>query len=182
MNIMNIPRRFLWIAAGALGASAYLYYRKRLQPDQGPSPGNQDRNNAGKESETASNHEDTTPTTGADGDEASEPSPNQDAAQESPSEGSVDTLPGGERELSEFLGGESWFDEVGWQEIWEREAVGDPADWLKKAGMQVLSSERKKLTDHPALLAGCRRRWIVVSRYADIDVAIAAELWNQTDD
>jgi hypothetical protein len=180
MNIMNIPRRFLWIAAGALGASAYLYFRKRLQPEESPSAGDQDREDVVNQRDTASPQQDAPEKAGADGDGASEDSSQNQG--ESPPEGAADALPGGERELSEFLGGESWFDEVGWQEIWEREGVSDPADWLKTAGLKVLSAERKKLADHPALLAGCRRRWIVVSRYADIDVAIAAELWNQTDD
>lgn len=85
------------------------------------------------------------------------------------------------RELALFLAGESWYDEVGWQGIWEREGVGAPEEWLRTSGKEVLISERKKLAEHPALLAGCRRRWIVVCRYAGIDVSDAASLWNATE-
>ena len=90
-------------------------------------------------------------------------------------------LSGSIRELALFLAGESWYDEVGWQGIWEREGVGSPEEWLRTQGKEVLVSERKKLAEHPALLAGCRRRWIVVCRYAGIDVSDAASLWNATE-
>ena len=88
---------------------------------------------------------------------------------------------GSVRELSLFLAGESWYDEVGWQGIWEREAIESPEGWLRSTGKAVLVDERKKLATHPALLAGCRRRWIVVCRYAGIDVSDAAQLWNATE-
>jgi hypothetical protein len=180
---MNIHRGFLWIAAGALGASAYLYFRKQLTPEDStqadPPPPGGDGN---AEDTTAVDHDEGAkkPSTEVQGDGDSE---GPETGSDESAQGSVaHGLPGGERELSEFLGGESWFDEVGWQEIWKREGVVNPSEWLQDAGQRVLTLERRKLADHPALLAGCRRRWIVVSRYADIDVAIAAELWNQTDD
>jgi hypothetical protein len=85
---------------------------------------------------------------------------------------------GAAKELALFLAGDAWHDEIGWQALWEREHIEDAAGWLKTKGSEVLSIERKKLIEHPALLAGCRRRWIVVCRYAAIDVADAAVLWN----
>ena len=88
-----------------------------------------------------------------------------------PSEGAL-------RELALFLAGDAWHDEIGWQALWEKDGIGAPDAWLKELGRSVLVNERKKLTEHPALLAGCRRRWIVVCRYAGIDVGDAANLWN----
>jgi hypothetical protein len=85
------------------------------------------------------------------------------------------------KELSLFLSGDAWHDEVGWKTVWERESIEAPSAWLRLKGVEVLGRERHKLTDHPALLAGCRRRWIVVCRYAGMDVADAATLWHHTD-
>ena len=45
----------------------------------------------------------------------------------------------------------------------------------------MLAAERRKLAEHPALLAGCRRRWIVVCRYAGIEVTDAASTWNESE-
>ena len=112
------------------------------------------------------------------------PPPRTDASgAAAPSASTIETpgLSGSMRELALFLAGESWYDEVGWQVIWEREGVCAPADWLRTSGKTVLLSERKKLAEHPALLAGCRRRWIVVCRYAAIEVGDAASLWNATE-
>ncbi len=82
------------------------------------------------------------------------------------------------RELALFLAGDAWHDEIGWQALWEKDGIAAPDAWLKELGRNVLVKERQKLTEHPALLAGCRRRWIVVCRYAGIDVGDAANVWN----
>jgi hypothetical protein len=79
------------------------------------------------------------------------------------------------------LSGDAWHDEVGWQALWEKEGVATPSTWLRTRGREILAGERKKLVEHPALLAGCRRRWIVVCRYGGIDVGDAATLWNQSE-
>lgn len=187
---MNIQRLVLSLAAGALGGAAILYLRKR-QANQSPqdpveNESTNDRVSVVREDEergstTQSNreHSDSTQEKAA-----AEANPVQNESTQEHTDATVveDGLPGGQRELSEFLGGESWFDEIGWQEIWKREGIENPTAWLRQEGLRVLQIERKKLVAHPALLAGCRRRWIVVSRYADIDVAVAAELWNETDD
>ena len=83
------------------------------------------------------------------------------------------------RELGQFLAGESWYDEHGWRGLWQREGIEAPQGWLRSKGKTILSEERRKLTEHPALLAGCRRRWIVVCRYAGIGVTEAATLWTE---
>jgi hypothetical protein len=149
---MAIPRRILVIAAGALATGAVLYVRNKMMQQQKREP-------ATNASEPAKPAE--APTTSSTGDGA-------------PKNGS-------QKELSLFLAGESWYDEVGWQGIWEREAIESPEGWLRSTGKSVLVEERKKLAAHPALLAGCRRRWIVVCRYAGIDVADSASLWNATE-
>ena len=151
--IMAIPRQLLIIAFGAVAAGAYLVVRNKMQsrPER-----------KGYDPSPSS-----TARTGA-----SAPAP---STMETPG------LSGSMRELALFLAGESWYDEVGWQGIWEREGVTAPEEWLRSSGKEVLVSERKKLTEHPALLAGCRRRWIVVCRYAGIEVSDAASLWNATE-
>jgi hypothetical protein len=88
------------------------------------------------------------------------------------------SVDGARKELALFLSGDAWHDEIGWQALWEKDGVPAPDAWLRQTGKEVLLAERQKLTDHPALLAGCRRRWIVVCRYAGIDVGEAATLWN----
>jgi len=93
----------------------------------------------------------------------------------------AEPLPAGVGELAAFLAGESWYDETGWRGLWEREGIDSPAAWLKDTGFRVLMEQRRKLAEHPALLAGCRRRWIVVSRYAGVEVPEASELWNKSD-
>lgn len=107
--------------------------------------------------------------------------PNRPAAATHPTHPTHDAPAGSLRELSQFLAGESWFDELGWQGIWQREGIDTPEGWLRTKGRDVLATERTKLTEHPALLAGCRRRWIVVCRYAGIEVKDAASLWNGTE-
>ena len=72
-------------------------------------------------------------------------------------------------------------DESGWRGLWEREGIDDACAWLRETGFKVLMEQRAKLTEHPALLAGCRRRWIVVSRYAGMEVSEATDLWNKSD-
>lgn len=101
-----------------------------------------------------------------------------EAASSSSSTSAGPVAEGALRELALFLAGDAWHDEIGWQALWEKDGIGAPDAWLKDLGRTVLAKERQKLTEHPALLAGCRRRWIVVCRYAGIDVGDAANVWN----
>jgi hypothetical protein len=156
---MAIPRRFLVIAAGALATGAVLYIRNKMREQK-------------REPATSPSSSSSTPP----------PDPEKTSASSAaPASSTADGKHGSQKELSLFLAGESWYDEVGWQGIWEREAIESPEGWLKSTGKDVLVEERKKLAAHPALLAGCRRRWIVVCRYAGIDVADSASLWNATE-
>lgn len=160
-----VPRRYIWVAAGmaaTFGVMALRRYvdgkRKQAEEDETSGPV---RERARDEAPRA--------------ERAPRAAPRAERAAER------EALGGGASELSEFLAGDSWFDENGWSGIWEREGIADPAAWLRERGAEVLRREREKLKDHPALLAGCRRRWIVVCRYAGIDVGEAAALWNETD-
>ncbi|MCP4500101.1 MAG: hypothetical protein GY822_09085 [Deltaproteobacteria bacterium] len=153
---MSLPKRYVWFAVGAAGAMGLLYLRQKL--------GNEAPETTGSSTDNAKN-------------KAGKKTP-----AETSEEGEVSNLPPGAKELAAFLAGESWFDEMGWNTVWERAGVGTPEEWLRNKGLAALKTERKKLSDHPALLAGCRRRWIVVCRYAGIDVADAAQLWNGTED
>lgn len=85
---------------------------------------------------------------------------------------------GAAEELAQMLSGDAWHDEFGWHTIWEVNGVSDPDTWIKTAGISILAAEKKKIEGRPALLAGCRRRWIVVCRYAGLDVSMAAQLWS----
>ena len=161
---MPIPRRLVMIAVGAVGAGVVMYLRNRqLEQKQKE----RDREEGFKQRETPPPAEQPP----ADAPPAAAPSP-------APAASSA----GATKELAAFLAGESWYDELGWQGIWEREGIDAPEGWLKTKGKDVLAAERKKLVEHPALLAGCRRRWIVVCRYAGIDVTDAAATWNQVAD
>lgn len=154
---MPIPRRLVMIALGAAGAGVALYLRNRAAEK--------------REEERRKQEQPPPPPAGADAPPAS-------AAPATSTDGPP---PGAVQELAKFLAGETWYDEMGWNGIWEREGIDTPEGWLKTKGKDVLAAERKKLVDHPALLAGCRRRWIVVCRYAGIDVTDAAQLWNVVD-
>ncbi len=159
---MAIPRRLIIIAASAAIAGAALYMQNRMRAR---------RDAAAKKPEPTGPGEPAKP-------DAATPA----AAPTSTSTSADAAAPGGAaRELSLFLAGESWHDEIGWQGIWEREGIESPEGWLKGKGKEVLAAERRKLADHPALLAGCRRRWIVVCRYAGIDVTDAASTWNESE-
>jgi hypothetical protein len=155
MRPSNIPKRYWWVAAGAAFTFGAMYLRNKL--------GNADADR------------------GSDAGAAPSPPAQEPSADDPPAGEHSEPLPGGVKELSDFLAGESWFDEAGWKGLWEREGIDDPAAWVKSTGLDTLKAERAKLTEHPALLAGCRRRWLVVARYAGIDVSDAAELWHQTD-
>jgi hypothetical protein len=166
---MAIPRRVIALAASAAAAGVLLYLRKRAA-DQGRQ---QRRTDDDRKSVTEEINE-------------------QREQREQTSEQKQDTgVPRTEatrtgdtaavKELSLFLAGDAWHDEVGWKALWDREHIESPSTWLHENGHAALRKERAKLQNHPALLAGCRRRWIVVCRYANIDVADAALLWNQTD-
>lgn len=157
MSPMAVPKQYVFVALGAVGAFGYLYLRNRM---------------SGPESQ-----EDEKP-----GSKSTRPSPSSaKKAEDAKGNAPKDDLPGGQRELREFLAGESWYDEMGWHSVWDRSGIDSPEEWLRSDGVSMLKAEREKLADHPALLAGCRRRWIVVCRYAGIDVADAAQLWNDTD-
>jgi hypothetical protein len=156
---MAIPRQLIVIAASAAAAGMVIYARNRMREQE-------ERARAARKSgaSAAPSSSDAGPAASAAAGDAAAP-----------------TESGALRELALFLAGESWHDEVGWQGIWEREGVAAPDGWLRTTGKGVLANERKKLAEHPALLAGCRRRWIVVCRYAGIDVSDSAALWNATE-
>ena len=157
---MAIPRRLIFIAAGAVATAGYIMVRNKLDADR--------RESAEREREFRRGPR-----------PVPDPAPGtQESTKKSEASDDRSDMSGGERELSEFLAGDSWFDESGWKSIWNREGIDDQSAWLKSQGLETLRREREKLSDHPALLAGCRRRWIVVARYAEIDVSEAAELWS----
>lgn len=162
---MAIPRRLIVVAVSAVAAGAMIYVSSRLkqaQSDQNKKRGAVDEANDKKADNVQNRAKDAATKT----DDKSTP-----ASAGLPSEGAL-------RELALFLAGDAWHDEIGWQALWEKDGIGAPDTWLKELGRSVLVTERKKLTEHPALLAGCRRRWIVVCRYAGIDVGDAASVWN----
>lgn len=157
--MMNIPKRYIWVAAGAVATFAVMAVRNRMADRQmANARANRERENEGTATTTST-------TADAPPDAASSP-----------------TRPKGAKgDLDAFLAGDMWLDEAGWKGAWERDAIGDPAAWIREVGVDVLKTRREALKDHPALLAGCRRRFIVVCRYAAIDVGEAADLWNKTD-
>ena len=171
---MAIPRRLIVLAVSAAAAGAMLYVsqRARKQGERREKSPIDEANEAKEEAEKDKKAKDEAEKKSA---EPSEKAPDGKASSSSSS------AAGTQKELALFLAGDAWHDEIGWQALWEKEGVGAPEDWLKTKGKDVLVSERKKLVDHPALLAGCRRRWIVVCRYAGIDVGDAAVLWNTTE-
>ncbi|OGQ19362.1 MAG: hypothetical protein A2138_05565 [Deltaproteobacteria bacterium RBG_16_71_12] len=160
---MAIPRRLIIIAASAAIAGAALYMQNRMRA----------RKDAAAKKPA--------PTGAGEPPKADAPAGSSTAAPTTSAPAEAAAPGGAARELSLFLAGESWHDEIGWQGIWEREGIESPESWLKSKGKEVLAAERKKLAEHPALLAGCRRRWIVVCRYAGIDVTDAASTWNESE-
>ncbi len=162
---MAIPRRYIWVAAGAaftVGAMLVRNQLDKLQRQQREDDRDRERNEHDKDRSPKPDDED------------------QGAPR--PEDKSADSdMVSPDKELTEFLAGDSWYDEAGWKSLWEREGIDEPAAWLKEKGLTVLKGQREALKDHPALLAGCRRRFIVVARYAGIDVSDAAKLWNSTD-
>ena len=159
-NIMPLPKRYIWIVAGAAAGLGLMALRKKLAGEDTSAP----EMYAEKPTRTKD---------GAAPIDVDVVSPKTDAKESEQSDGA--------KELAAFLAGEQWFDELGWQGLWEREGIDTPSDWLKNQGIETLKAERAKLVEHPALLAGCRRRWIVVCRYAGIDVGDASAIWSETD-
>jgi hypothetical protein len=163
---MAIPRRLIAVAVSAVAAGAMFYVSSRLkqaQKDQNKKRGAVDETNDAKDTAEQNKKQE------------------QNAAAATASSTSTTAAPATEgalRELALFLAGDAWHDEIGWQALWEKDGIAAPDTWLKELGRAVLVKERQKLTEHPALLAGCRRRWIVVCRYAGIDVGDAANVWN----
>ena len=153
---MAIPRRFLAVAVGALAAGAVIYVRNRMREAE---LANMPRRRS----------------------EPPSPGPAQSVASAGPAPASSPPAVGASAELSQFLAGDTWHDDAGWRAVWGKDGVLDAGQWLRSTGKDVLAAEHTKLVDQPALLAGCRRRWIVVCRYAGLDVAEAAALWNQTE-
>jgi hypothetical protein len=177
---LSLPRRYIWVAAGALGAAAVMYFRNRRARDEGEDPWNPPKRDRDEPARPHREEPAAAPKP-ADDKPADAAKADGNGAAQQPPPPADDGAPGGARELSEFLSGDSWFDEAGWRGIWDREGVEDASAWLRGDGRDVLSKERKALSDHPALLAGCRRRWIVVCRYGGIDVSDAAALWNESE-
>ncbi len=165
---MAIPRRFIVLAASAAAGAALWYVAQRARKGQENQRSAVDDANAEKDKLTKEKEEQQK--SAGDG--------QQQAQQPGGTTPAADGTDGAKKELALFLAGDAWHDEIGWQALWEKDGVAAPDTWLKDSGRQVLTAERQKLTDHPALLAGCRRRWIVVCRYAGIDVGDAAAVWN----
>lgn len=165
---MAIPRRFIVLAASAAAGAALWYVAQRARKGQENQRSAVDDANAEKDKLTKEKEEQQK--SAGDG--------QQQAQQPGGTTPAADGTDGAKKELALFLAGDAWHDEIGWQALWEKDGVAAPDAWLKDSGRQVLTAERQKLTDHPALLAGCRRRWIVVCRYAGIDVGDAAAVWN----
>lgn len=188
MSPFAINRRLLWVAVGAAAAGAYLYVRHRvdgLREQQRSNERERETGPSGPSGPSGSSSSGPAPsakaaTTPKAADESGSVSP-EGAAPSAGDASEAPAGPAGEKELAEFLAGDSWYDENGWRGIWDREGIADASAWLRAEGKEVLRRARKTLSDHPALLAGCRRRWIVVCRYAGIDVSDAAALWNETD-
>lgn len=153
-------RRLWWVAAGFVGAAAGMALRNHLDARAQ----RESRRGQGHPQRDAETREQT----------ATSPSPSTEHAAQPSADRGI-------RELSAFLAGETWLDEHGWRGVWEREGVSDVALWLREDGVGCLRAERVRLQEQPALLAGCRRRWIVVCRYAGVEVGEAAAWWNQTD-
>jgi hypothetical protein len=187
---MALPRRLIAVALSAAAAGALLYVSSKMR--QGRRRSAVDEANDEKErvageqrrAAAATAAPDDRPAAVAGADEAAV-GHSQRAGTSAPGE-PARAAPSAARsgalhELALFLAGDAWHDEVGWQALWEKEGVASAADWLRTKGRSVLMAERQKLVEHPALLAGCRRRWIVVCRYAGIDVGEAATLWNQSE-
>ena len=172
---MALPRSLIVVAASAAVAGVVLYVSNKMKQQQRRA--DDAKRDAGPSSSSSASSSSSTASSASTG------APPGTASSTSTSTGNGSGAPqaGSSRELSLFLAGESWYDEVGWQGIWEREGIESAEGWLRSTGKDVLSSERKKLAEHPALLAGCRRRWIVVCRYAGIDVTDAATLWNNAE-
>jgi hypothetical protein len=163
---MAIPRPLLvlGISAAAAGVVLLVSNRLRIEQQRGRERKKSPIDEADEAKEQAASKKDSAGGSSGEAEGAAAPA----------------TAPGAATELALFLAGDAWHDEIGWQSLWEKDSVNSPDGWLREQGTAVLAAERKKLTDHPALLAGCRRRWIVVCRYAGIDVADAAGLWNDT--
>jgi hypothetical protein len=194
---MAIPRRLIAVALSAAAAGALLYVSSRMR--QSPRKSAVDEANDEKERAAAGKRRVDDQQGGEkSGAEGAERAPGTDAGAartsstassttSSSSSAPASSAPSGsqaagaQQELALFLAGDAWHDEIGWQALWEKEGVASSSEWLRTRGRTVLVSERQKLAEHPALLAGCRRRWIVVCRYAGIDVGDAANLWNQSE-
>ncbi len=172
--LMAIPRRLLVVAASAATAGVLWYVAQRAKKAQETDDRKDsavDEANKAKDSGSAKADD------GKGDDGKGADTDGTAATAEAPKTGGDND--GAKKELALFLAGDAWHDEIGWQALWEKDSVATPDAWLRIAGTQVLQNERKKLAEHPALLAGCRRRWIVVCRYAGIDVGEAATLWNE---
>jgi hypothetical protein len=159
--VMAIPRPVIAVAASAVAAGVLIYLRNKASQRS-------------RDEQHERERQERKETTVAKEAKADEPKAN---VVNDPHAGDTAAA----KELALFLAGDAWHDEVGWKTVWERENVSAPSAWLRAKGVDVLRRERHKLTEHPALLAGCRRRWIVVCRYAGMDVADAASVWHQTD-
>jgi hypothetical protein len=167
---MAIPRRLLVVAASAVAAGVVWYVTKRSAAPKGRSPideGNDEKDRAEAEAKEKKKQA-----------EQAAAGTSSSSSQATASQEPAAVVDSARKELALFLSGDAWHDEIGWQALWEKDGVAAPDAWLRDAGKAVLVTERQKLTDQPALLAGCRRRWIVVCRYAGIDVGEAAGIWN----
>jgi hypothetical protein len=183
---MAISRRLIAVAVSAAAAGVVLYVSSKLREGQQRKSAVDDAN---AEKDRAAEHkrkadEERAKAHSAEAADAGGQTENAAGAPAPPATApAAHATPGSgaQKELALFLAGDAWHDEIGWQALWEKEGVAAADEWLRTRGREVLVGERKKLVDHPALLAGCRRRWIVVCRYAGIDVGDAAILWNQTE-
>ncbi len=79
--------------------------------------------------------------------------------------------------LFEFLSGNIWLDARQWRDLWAEQPELELRDWLLDEGAAILNDVRRSLITQPALLSGCRRRWLVVCRHANMEETEALEAW-----
>lgn len=185
---MALPRRLIAVALSAAAAGALLYVSSRIRQGQRKSAvdeSNDEKARVAADQQQADEQRVAAAGAAQAADARDRGATNEVRAAASDASPSSSTRgaqhAGAQQELALFLAGDAWHDEIGWQALWEKEGVTSASDWLRTKGRNVLVSERQKLVEHPALLAGCRRRWIVVCRYAGIDVGDAATIWNQSE-
>ncbi len=188
------PQRLAILALSAIGSAAYLWYKGQKEDAMS---GRYDGRSSSKDVSArqasafgrGSQSSESSKASSDDAmDEEPEKSTNNNSAESFASPSAYETTSADTNEdsnlalkLESFLMGENWYNRASWVNAWgvHLPEGATAKEWISSQGVEVLNIAIESCREGLPNVSGCRRRWIVVCRYADVDLEEALSLWQR---